>query len=73
MDAWGVDIAVAGSQKGFMLATGMAILAVSEKALDAMEQARLPHTVFDFKDMIKANNAGGYPYTPPMNLIAGLQ
>ena len=73
MDAWGVDIAVAGSQKGFMLATGMAILAVSEKALDAMEQARLPRTFFDFKDMIKANDAGCYPYTPPMNLITGLQ
>ena len=54
-------------------ATGMAIFAVSEKALDAMEQVRLPRTFFDFKDMIKANNAGGYPYTPPMNLIAWLQ
>ena len=41
MDGWGVDIAVAGSQKGFMLATGMAILAVSQRALDSMEQASL--------------------------------
>ena len=73
MDGWGVDIAVAGSQKGFMLATGMAILAVSQRALDSMEQASLPRTFFDFRDMIRATDVGGYPYTPPMNLMAGLR
>ena len=54
-DKWGVDIAVAGSQKGFMLATGMAILCVSQKALDHMESAKLHRTFFDFRDMMKAN------------------
>ncbi|WP_367105232.1 L-aspartate--glyoxylate aminotransferase BhcA [uncultured Psychrobacter sp.] len=73
MDEWGVDIAVAGSQKGFMLATGMAILAVSQKALAAMEQAKLPRTYFDFLDMRKANAKGGFPYTPPLQLICGLR
>ncbi|MGM8888809.1 pyridoxal-phosphate-dependent aminotransferase family protein, partial [Psychrobacter sp. 1U2] len=73
MDEWGVDIAVAGSQKGFMLATGMAILAVSQKALAAMEQAKLPRTYFDFRDMLKANANGGFPYTPPLNLIYGMR
>lgn len=73
MDEWGVDIAVAGSQKGFMLATGMAILAVSQKALAAMEQAKLPRTYFDFRDMRKANAKGGFPYTPPLQLIYGLR
>ena len=61
MDEWGVDIAVAGSQKGFMLATGMAILAVSPKALSMMEQAKLPRTYFDFRDMRNANAKGGFP------------
>ena len=42
MDAWGVDLAVAGSQKGFMLATGMAIVAASEKALAAAQTATCP-------------------------------
>ncbi|SFB05216.1 serine-glyoxylate aminotransferase apoenzyme [Poseidonocella pacifica] len=73
MDAWGVDIAVSGSQKGFMLQTGMAILGVSQKALNTMEGAKLPRTYFDFRDMRKAYVGGGYPYTPPVQLIQGLR
>jgi alanine-glyoxylate transaminase / serine-glyoxylate transaminase / serine-pyruvate transaminase len=72
-DRWGVDIAVAGSQKGFMLATGMAILCVSQKALDHMESAKLHRTFFDFRDMMKANASGGFPYTPPLQLIYGMR
>ncbi len=72
MAAWGVDIAVAGSQKGFMLPAGLAILGVSPKALAAMETARLPRTFFDFRDMLKSYATGGYPYTPAVGLIAGL-
>ena len=72
MAAWGVDIAVAGSQKGFMLPAGLAILGVSPKALSAMETATLPRTFFDFRDMLKSYAAGGFPYTPPVGLIAGL-
>ncbi len=71
-DTWGVDIAVSGSQKGFMLATGMAILCVSPKALAAMETAQLPRTFFDFHDMMNANASGGFPYTPPLQLIYGM-
>ncbi|EEE38769.1 serine--glyoxylate aminotransferase [Rhodobacteraceae bacterium KLH11] len=71
-DQWGVDIAVSGSQKGFMLATGMAILCVSPKALAAMESAKLPRTFFDFRDMMAANASGGFPYTPPLQLIYGM-
>ena len=72
-DDWGVDIAVSGSQKGFMLATGMAILCVSPKALAAMETAKLPRTFFDFRDMMNANASGGFPYTPPLQLIYGIR
>ncbi len=72
-DQWGVDIAVSGSQKGFMLATGMAILCVSPKALAAMETAQLPRTFFDFRDMMAANASGGFPYTPPLQLIYGMR
>jgi len=71
-DNWKVDVAVSGSQKGFMLATGMAILCVSPKALAAMETATLPRTFFDFRDMMAANASGGFPYTPPLQLIYGL-
>ncbi len=73
MDEWGVDVAVSGSQKGFMLATGMAILGLSQKAIAATETATCPRCFFDFQIMLKANKAGSFPYTPPMNLIFGLR
>jgi len=69
---WGVDIAVAGSQKGFMLPAGLAILGVSPKALAAIPGATLPRSFFDFRDMLRSYAAGGYPYTPAVGLIAGL-
>ncbi len=72
-DTWGVDIAVSGSQKGFMLATGMAILCVSDKAQEAMASANLHRTFFDFRDMMAANASGGFPYTPPLQLIYGMR
>jgi alanine-glyoxylate transaminase/serine-glyoxylate transaminase/serine-pyruvate transaminase len=72
MAGWGVDIAVAGSQKGFMLPAGLAILGVSDKALAVMAGAGLPRTFFDFRDMLKSYAAGGYPYTPSVGLISGL-
>ncbi|MEL6316405.1 MAG: L-aspartate--glyoxylate aminotransferase BhcA [Pseudomonadota bacterium] len=73
MDEWGVDLAVSGSQKGFMLATGMAIVGVSQKALAAMETARCPRCFFDFRDMMDMNAKGGFPYTPPLQLMLGLR
>ncbi|MCP4070288.1 MAG: aminotransferase class V-fold PLP-dependent enzyme [Hyphomicrobiales bacterium] len=73
MDDWGVDLAVSGSQKGFMLATGMAIIGVSEKALAAGESATCPRCFFDFRDMGNANASGGFPYTPPFQLLMGLR
>ncbi|NNU81143.1 aminotransferase class V-fold PLP-dependent enzyme [Halovulum dunhuangense] len=72
MDAWGVDIAIAGSQKGFMLPAGLSILGISQKAIAAMEAAKLPRTFFDFRDMLASYKTGGYPYTPPVGLINGL-
>ena len=72
MAEWGVDIAVAGSQKGFMLPAGLAILGLSEKALAAMATARLARAYFDLREMLTACRAGGYPYTPAVGLIAGL-
>ncbi|MCX7644747.1 MAG: aminotransferase class V-fold PLP-dependent enzyme [Rhodobacteraceae bacterium] len=72
MDDWGVDIAVTGSQKGFMLPPGLAILGVSAKALRATETARLPRTFLDFADMRASCARGGYPYTPAVGLINGL-
>lgn len=73
MDEWGVDVAVSGSQKGFMLPTGLAIVAVSERALESGKTAKLPRAFFDFQTMLRANQDGYFPYTPPMALIRGLR
>ena len=73
MDQWGVDIAVSGSQKGFMLPAGLAILGVSQKAMVAAQDANLPKTYFDFGDMHGANANGSFPYTPPLQLIHGMR
>ena len=72
MDEWSVDLAVSGSQKGFMLITGMAIIGVSQKALAATETAKCPRCFFDFRDMAGANAKGSFPYTPPLQIIHGL-
>ena len=72
MDEWGVDIAITGSQKGFMLPAGLAILGISPKAKEAMTAARCSRCFFDFRDMLRSNENGGFPYTPPVNLIRGL-
>ncbi|MCY4006116.1 MAG: aminotransferase class V-fold PLP-dependent enzyme [Rhodobacteraceae bacterium] len=73
MDEWGVDLAVSGSQKGFMLSTGMAIVAVSQKALRAARDATCPRAFLDFHMMRDANQVGGYPYTPPLQIMMGLR
>ena len=73
MDEWGVDLAVSGSQKGFMLPTGLAIVAASQKALAAHKTAKCPRCFFDFADMIHANKDGYFPYTPATTLLRGLR
>lgn len=73
MDDWGVDIAVSGSQKGFMTPTGLAIVAASESALAAGKRATLPRSFFDFADMARSNADGWFPYTPAMTLLRGLR
>ena len=73
MDEWGVDVAVTGSQKGFMMPTGLAIVCVSEKALKAGETAKLPRGFFDYKEMRKSAAQGYFPYTPAATLLRGLR
>lgn len=73
MDEWGVDVAVTGSQKGFMLPPGLAITAFSKRAMEAVESAKLPRTYFDVRDMATGYPKGGYPYTPAVGLMNGLR
>lgn len=72
-DEWGVDVTVAGSQKGLMLPPGLSFNAISEKALAASRSARLPKSYWDWQPMLAANSAGFFPYTPGTNLLYGLR
>lgn len=72
-DEWGVDVTVAGSQKGLMLPPGMSFNAVSDKALEASRTAGLPRSFWDWGPMLAANEHGVFPYTPNTNLLYGLR
>jgi len=72
-DEWGVDVTIAGSQKGLMLPPGLSFNAVSKKALGAAEKSTFPQSYWRWDDMIEANKNGFFPYTPATNLLFGLQ
>jgi alanine-glyoxylate transaminase/serine-glyoxylate transaminase/serine-pyruvate transaminase len=69
---WGVDVTVAGSQKGLMLPPGLSFNAMSDKALAASKQARLPRSYWSWDEIIASNRKGYFPYTPATNLLYGL-
>lgn len=72
-DEWGVDVTVAGSQKGLMLPPGLSFNAVSEKAFKISETARLPRSYWAWDEMLGPNKNGFFPYTPATNLLYGLR
>src|SRR5262249_7344276 len=72
-DEWGVDVTVAGSQKGLMLPPGLSFNAISEKALAASKSARHLRSYWDWQPMLAANQTGYFPYTPGTNLLYGLR
>jgi len=71
-DEWGVDVTVGGSQKGLMLPPGLSFNAISDKALDAGRNARLPRSYWGWDEMLTVNKNGFFPYTPATNLLYGL-
>ena len=72
-DEWGVDVTVAGSQKGLMLPPGLSFNCVSPKALAAAKTAKLPKSYFAWDEMIANGKTGYFPYTPATNLLYGLR
>jgi len=72
-DEWGVDVAVAGSQKGLMLPPGLGFNAMSEKAIAASRNASLPRSYWRWNEMREMNRKGFFPYTPSTNLLFGLR
>jgi alanine-glyoxylate transaminase / serine-glyoxylate transaminase / serine-pyruvate transaminase len=71
-DEWGVDVTVAGSQKGLMLPPGISFNAVSDKALAASKHAKLPRAYWRWDETIAMNRQGYFPSTPATNLLYGL-
>jgi alanine-glyoxylate transaminase/serine-glyoxylate transaminase/serine-pyruvate transaminase len=71
-ETWGVDVTVAGSQKGLMLPPGLSFNAVSPKAIAATKDARLPRAYWSWHEIIAMNKQGYFPSTPATNLLYGL-
>jgi alanine-glyoxylate transaminase/serine-glyoxylate transaminase/serine-pyruvate transaminase len=71
-DEWGVDVTVAGSQKGLMLPPGLSFNAVSEKALATARKGGMRRSYWDWEEQIAANKDGAFPFTPATNLLYGL-
>jgi alanine-glyoxylate transaminase / serine-glyoxylate transaminase / serine-pyruvate transaminase len=72
-DEWGLDVTLAGSQKGLMLPPGLSFNAISAKALAASKEARLPRAYWAWDAMLAANVNGLFPTTPSTNLLFGLR
>ena len=71
-DEWGIDVTVAGSQKGMMLPPGLSFTAISAKAIEATKTAGLKRSYFAWDDMLAMNATGYFPYTPATGLLYGL-
>jgi alanine-glyoxylate transaminase/serine-glyoxylate transaminase/serine-pyruvate transaminase len=72
-DEWGVDVTVAGSQKGLMLPPGLGFNAISQKALEASKTSTFPKAYWRWEEMLALNQKGFFPYTPATNLLFGLR
>lgn len=71
-DAWGVDVVVAGSQKGLMLPPGMGIVSVSPRAWKLVEDSKMSKWYWDYKAVKERMEIKQFPYTPATTLLFGL-
>lgn len=71
-DEWGIDVCVTGSQKGLMIPPGLAFVALSPRALEAMEHSTLPKFYFDLRKAVKSHLADDTPWTPAISLVIGV-
>jgi alanine-glyoxylate transaminase/serine-glyoxylate transaminase/serine-pyruvate transaminase len=72
MDAWGVDLAITGSQKGFMMPAGLGILYASPRAMARLDANSAPRAYFDLRSLRDQNAQGWFPFTPPATLMHAL-
>ncbi|MBL7157137.1 MAG: alanine--glyoxylate aminotransferase family protein [Candidatus Omnitrophica bacterium] len=73
MDTWGVDIAIGGSQKAFMIPPGLSFTAISKKAWNLVRQSNLPKYYYDFNKYERLMEKSDSPWTPAITLMIGLE
>ncbi len=71
-DEWGIDVCVTGSQKGLMIPPGLAFVALSQRAISAMEKSSLPKFYFDLRKALKSYESNDTPWTPAISLVVGV-
>src|SRR3990170_7371321 len=71
-DEWGIDVCVTGSQKGLMIPPGLAFVALSARALEAMEHSTLPKFYLDLRKAVRSHQADDTPWTPAISLVIGV-
>lgn len=69
MDSWGCDLVITGSQKAWMAAPGLAMIAASERGWAAMETARMPRFYFDLRKHRESARNGETPWTPAIAVV----
>jgi aspartate aminotransferase-like enzyme len=72
-DAWGIDVAVSGSQKGWMAPPGLALVSVSDRAWAQQAKARAPRYYFDWKESKIWAEKGMTPFTPAISVVFAVQ
>ncbi len=72
-DAWGIDVCVTGSQKGLMIPPGLSFVALSGRAVKALEGSTLPKFYFDLRRSLVSLATFDTPWTPAVSLIVGLE
>jgi aspartate aminotransferase-like enzyme len=69
MDEWGVDLVVTGSQKAWMAAPGLAMIAASERGWAATQTATMPRFYLDLRSHRESAAAGQTPFTPAIGVV----
>lgn len=72
VDAWQCDVVVTGSQKGWMVPPGLAMVSISEKGWQAHAKAKMPRFYWDFTKAKSYLEKGQTPWTPAVSVFFGL-
>jgi aspartate aminotransferase-like enzyme len=73
VDAWGCDVVVTGSQKGFMVPPGLAFVSVSDRGWNASKVSLMPRFYLDLEKHVVARRRGQTPWTPAVSVLFGLE